>query len=260
MKRTMLLSFFVLFLAFNGYAEVKKDSVRVLLIGNSYTYFNDLPKTIQKIAATQGVNIAYTQFTPGGAYLAGHVKNEKIIQAIKQGGWDYVIIQEQSAAPAMPTKTVIENTYPAAYTLDSLILAHSKQAKVLFYMTWGHKYGCQEEVADYPLISTYGGMQERLKTTYLEMAYQNKAWCAPVGMAWQRVRNERPDYQLYEADCSHPSSLGSYLAANVIFSTIYRQPYQTQETMGIPSEQAEYIQQVAQQTVLNNLRLLNIKE
>ena len=36
-------------------------------------------------------------------------------------------------------------------------------------------------------------MQERLITSYLEMAYDNDAWCAPVGMAWRRVRAERPD-------------------------------------------------------------------
>ena len=62
-------------------------------------------------------------------------------------------------------------------------------------MTWAHKDGCLSPIADYPLIDTYTGMQERLKTSYLEMAYQNNAWCAPVGMVWQQVRRERPDYK-----------------------------------------------------------------
>ena len=53
--------------------------------------------------------------------------------------------------------------------------------------------------------------------------------------------------------------LGSYLAANVIFTTIYGKPYQTACTLDFPAEQAEYIQRVAQQTVLENLTLLNIK-
>ena len=60
-------------------------------------------------------------------------------------------------------------------------------------------------------------------------------------------------------DCFHPGPLGSYLAANVIFTTIYGKPYQTDCTLGFPAEQAEYIQRVAQQTVLENLTLLNIK-
>lgn len=262
MKKTLLfiLSVVGLILSASGNAQEKPDSVRVLFIGNSFTHVNDVPKTVQQIAASQGMNMAYTQFTPGGYYLAGHVKNDDLIRTIKQGGWDYVVIQEQSAAPAMPTEVVLRNTYPAARTLDSLVLAYNRNAKVIFYMTWGHKDGCQEEVSDYPLIYTYNGMQDRLKISYLEMAYRNNAWCAPVGMAWQRVRNERPDYVLYAPDRSHPSPLGSYLASNVIFTTIYRQPYQTKEIMDFSPEQAEYIQQVAQQTVLGNLKLLNMEK
>ena len=102
-------------------------------------------------------------------------------------------------------------------------------------------------------------MQERLKTTYLEMAHMNNSWCAPVGMAWKKIREEHPDYQIYEDDCTHPSILGSYLAANVIFTTIYQRQYQTSVKCGIADSQAEVIQQTAQQTVLENLRLLNIK-
>ena len=102
-------------------------------------------------------------------------------------------------------------------------------------------------------------MQERIKTTYLEMTYRNNATCAPVGMAWQRVREERPDYQLYNQDLSHPSSLGTYLAANVIYTTLFPAQYQSKYTAEFPAEQAEYIQQVAQKTVLENKTTLNIK-
>lgn len=262
MRRKLFFTLGILFVlvSFSSYGQLKQDSLCVLFIGNSYTHFNDMPETVRKIASTQGVKLSCTQFTPGGFFLSGHLKSKELIQSIKKGGWDYVIIQEQSAAPSMPTRTVLQNTYPPAHTLDSLIRAHNEQAKVIFYMTWGHKDGCQDEVDNYPLNATYEGMQERLKTSYLEMAYQNDAWCAPVGMAWKRVRAERPDYVLYMPDCSHPSALGSYLAANVIFCTIYQRPYQTQENPGCSQEQAEYIQQVAQQTVLTNLKLLNIEK
>ena len=91
------------------------------------------------------------------------------------------------------------------------------------------------------------------------MTYQNNARCAPVGMAWQRVRAERPDYQLYTSDLSHPSTLGTYLAANVIYTTIFLSPYQTTFTAGFASEKAEYIQQAAQKTVFENKMILNIK-
>ncbi|MDR2914098.1 MAG: SGNH/GDSL hydrolase family protein [Tannerella sp.] len=242
------------------FARKQGDSIQVMFIGNSYTYYHQMPEIIKEIAATQEMNITYTAFYPGGARLKGHLENQELIQAIKKGKWDYVVIQEQSSAPAMPGRHVAQHVYPAAQTLDSLIHTHNKTAKVIFYMTWGHKDGCQVPVENYPLINTYEGMQERLKISYLEMTYQNNAWCAPVGMAWKQVRRERPDYILYWPDRSHPSVLGSYLAANVIFATIYQKPYQTNITKEIPPEQAEYIQQVAQQTVFNNFELLNIKQ
>lgn len=159
----------------------------------------------------------------------------------------------------MPTRQVAREVYPAARTLDSLVHVASPDARVIFYMTWGHKNGNRFPIPEYPPANSYGTMQERLITSYLEMAYDNDAWCAPVGMAWRRVRAERPDYVLYAQDCFHPGPLGSYLAANVIFTTIYGKPYQTACTLDFPAEQAEYIQRVAQQTVLENLTLLNIK-
>jgi hypothetical protein len=97
-------------------------------------------------------------------------------------------------------------------------------------------------------------------TSYLEMAYDNNAWCAPVGMAWQKVRYERPNLQLYMADRSHPSKAGSYLAANVIYTTILQRGYQSQFNSSLDPELAEYLQQIAQRTVLDNLTLINIKK
>jgi hypothetical protein len=103
-------------------------------------------------------------------------------------------------------------------------------------------------------------MQERLKTSYLERAYDNDGWCAPVGMAWKKVRQERPNLQLYMADRCHPSLVGSYLAANVIYATIIQSGYQSEFNSKLDPELAEYLQQIAQRTVLDNLQLLNIKK
>ncbi len=240
--------------------QPKQDSLRLLFIGNSYTYYNDLPAMVYEIAKTQKRKLAVRSITKGGERLRGHLKNEKVRKALTEEHWDFVVLQEQSSDPARQSETVIANIYPAARELDSLIHVGSPEAKTIFYMTWGHKYGSTHKIENYPLAYTYEGMQERIKTTYLEMTYRNNATCAPVGMAWQRVREERPDYQLYNQDLSHPSPLGSYLAANVIYTTLFPQAYQTSYTAGFDAAQAEYIQQAAQKTVLENRAVINIKE
>ena len=249
----------LILLPLGGMAQTPQDSLRVLWVGNSYTYYNDMPSTVRQIAATQKVKLSCTRFLKGGERLSGHLKNQKLLDAIAAGGWDYVILQEQSSAPAMPTRQVAREVYPAARTLDSLVHVASPDARVIFYMTWGHKNGNRFPIPEYPPANSYGTMQERLITSYLEMAYDNGAWCAPVGMAWRAVRSERPDCILYRPDCYHPAVPGSYLAANVIFTTILQRPYQTAFTAELPAEQAEYLQRTAQRTVLDNLVLLNIR-
>lgn len=254
----ILLRLLLLLLPLAGAAQ-KQDSLRVLWIGNSFTYFNDMPAMVQRIASTQKMKLSCTRFLKGGERFSGHLKNPELLEALARGGWDYVVLQEQSTAPAMATEQVAREVYPAARTLDSLVHAASPDARVIFYMTWGHKYGNRKPVAEYPLSNQYEGMQERLKTSYLEMTYANDAWCAPVGMAWRRVRHERPDCILYRPDCYHPGVAGSYLAANVIFTTLFRKPYQTDFTAELSAQLAEYLQQTAQRTVLDNLVLLNIR-
>lgn len=248
----------ILLLPLGGIAQTQ-DSLRVLWVGNSFTFYNDLPSMVREIASTQKVKLSCTRFLKGGERFSGHLKNQNLLEALSRGGWDYVILQEQSSDPAMQTREVVRTVYPAARKLDSLVHAGSPDARVIFYMTWGHKYGNRKPVAEYPLSNEYEGMQERLKTSYLEMAYDNDAWCAPVGMAWRQVRHERPDCILYKPDCYHPGVAGSYLSANVIFTTIFQKPYQTSFTAGLAAEQAEYLQQTAQRTVLDNLLLLNIR-
>ena len=190
MTKIVLKFLLLLFVPFFAQAR-DTDSLRVLWVGNSFSYCNDLPGMVQKIASTQKVKLSCTRFLKGGERFSGHLKNKKLLQAIADGGWDYVVLQEQSTAPAM--------------------------------------------------------------------AYDNGAWCAPVGMAWRAVRSERPDCILYRPDCYHPAVPGSYLAANVIFTTILQRPYQTAFTAELPAEQAEYLQRTAQRTVLDNLVLLNIR-
>lgn len=263
MKRTVLFLIFALFASAISVNAKKKgapqDSIRILFVGNSFTYYNNMPAMFDSIARTQKKPVSITRVVKGGERFSGHLKNPRLIELLKKGGWNFVVLQEQSTDPAMPTKEVAAGTYKNAHTLDSLAKAGSPDVKVIFYMTWGHKYGSRIKKEGYPLIDTYEGMQKRLATSYLEMAYDNNSICAPVGLAWEQIRKNHPEYVLYRPDAYHPSALGSYLIANVLYSTIFPKPYQTAYTAGFSPEMAEIIQQTAQQTVLNNKTLINMK-
>lgn len=239
----------------------KSDSTQILFVGNSFTFFNDMPRMLSKLAAKTktGMKLAPSRVLKGGETLKSHCDNEFLKKILADGGFDYVVIQDASYTPSYSTRDVLENVYPYAHKIDSLAKAGSPAVKTIYYMTWGHQDGIIHHQTDYPLDDTYQLMQDRLKTSYLEMAYENGGICAPVGMAWERVLNERPDIVLYRAkDRYHPAKAGSYLAACTILSTILGGPFQSSYYAGLPKEEALYLQKVAGETVANNRALLGI--
>lgn len=232
---------------------------RILMIGNSFTYYNDMPSMLDSLAKSQGRTLDISVVAPGGQTLAGHLKDTNLLKLLAGGRWDYVILQEQSVAPALSTHQVAQMVYPAAHALDSLIHAGSPAAKVIFYMTWGHKNGFAEPIPEYPSVNNYHGMLARLVSSYLEMTYDNNATCAPVGLAFDRLRRQAPNLDPYDpSDAYHPSPIGSYLAANVILATLFPGTQSPDYTAGLDPDTATLLRQIARHTVTDNAPMLNL--
>lgn len=79
------------------------------------------------------------------------------------------------------------------------------------------------ELRQLPFMCTYDGMQQGLRTNYIALAEWNDSYTAPVGAAWKAVRDAHPTISLYDADGSHPSPAGTYLAACVFYCTLYQE-------------------------------------
>lgn len=195
------------------------DSVRILWIGNSYTFYNDVPQMVEDMAKLNGVPVSTTRVLKGGESFKGHLTNPELHKQLEKGGWDYVVMQEFSSTPAYSTKFVADNILPYAAKIDSLAKKYSPNVETLYYMTWGHKNGNTRQT-DYPLDDTYEQMQDRIITTYTDMAYENHGKIAPVGVAWKNIRKNHPEIELYVEDNFHPSLAGSFLAANTIFAAM----------------------------------------
>tara|TARA_Y100000782_G_scaffold115483_1_gene159033 strand:+ start:4102 stop:5373 length:1272 start_codon:yes stop_codon:yes gene_type:complete len=233
---------------------------KVLFIGNSYTYVNDLPQLIQEIGYSLGDSIVFDQNTPGGAQLVQHASNATTLTKIKAQDWDFVVLQEQSQKPAFSPAQVQSDVYPYAKVLNDSIKANYNCSETVFYMTWGRKNGDASNCAAYPPVCTYNGMQQRLRESYLEMADSNKATVAPVGVAWKNVRDSFPTIELYQVDESHPSLNGSYLAACVFYCTIFQKSCigSTYMPAGIGTADAFTLQTIATNTVLDSMDLWRI--
>lgn len=239
------------------------DSLHILWVGNSYTYVNDLPTLVTQIAAEQGIKLSPSRVLKGGQRLRGQLKTPKLYEELKKGNWDYVVLQEQSTLPAQHTRQTLEETYTAAHELDSLVHAYAPKAKTIFYMSWGHKFknehdGKEKDPA-YPLDSQYDIMQMRVIVSYLEMTYDNKALCAPVGLAWKDIMEHHPEINLYKKDNYHPSLEGTFLAAHCFISTIMQRPYNSNLTFGLPEDQARILQEAARKATFAYSKFLGWK-
>ena len=250
MKRLSLL---VLLVSIQFFANAK--TFKVLFVGNSYIYVNDLPKTIADIALSKGDTLVYTTQAIGGSTANSLWNTPAVISSISQGGWDYVVLQCQSQEPAFPPSQVASDTYPYVKKLDSLVQAKNTCAETIFYMTWGRKNGDAANGAGYPPIATFDGMNARLRESYLMFAQDFTTSVSPVGVAWKMVRTQFPLIELYQADESHPSIYGTYLAACVFYSSVFHKTSLGASfiTAGISTTDATNLQTIGSNTVLDSL-------
>jgi hypothetical protein len=176
--------------------------LRILWIGNSYTYVNDLPRTLTLLSLAAGENRvpAITTVLRGGQFLRGHMAR-KDMAALMAKGWDYVVLQDQSLAPIQQPDTVLH------YGTQLGTMAKQAGAKVLLYVTWPRR--------DTP--QTAG----TILSVYTRLAQSLGATLVPVGPAWMAMRDEAPATDLYIEDGSHPSPIGTYIAASVFYGVLY---------------------------------------
>ncbi len=235
----LLMKFLVLF-CFLGVGSVlfsanAQDRTRILFIGNSYT--GQIRGVIQKLilASPQGGSTELEFITPGGKTLEYHLQNESTIRRIKEGDWDFVVLQDQSQTPAIFPKKFES----AAEGLDAVIDASG--AQTVFYQTWGRRDGDKMNPNMFP---DYKSMQKALSENYSRVAKRCDATLSPVGDAWAKVRKADPDLgrALYKGDGSHPSEKGAYLAACVFYATIFQQsPASVDFRGGLDSAEVESI-------------------
>lgn len=248
----------ILFLLLNIHSTLFATTRRVLFLGNSYIYTNNLPLLVQQIATSMGDTLIYDENTIGGYTLQAHSTDVTSINKINAQAWDVVILQEQSQRPAFDPSQVATDTYPYAKKLDSMIRNHRPCTETMFFMTWGYKNGDAGNCAAYPPICTYLGMQQRLRESYLQMAQDNNAIVSPVGAAWKQVRDSFPSIDLYSPDESHPSISGTYLAACVFYASIFhKNPIGTSITGGVAATNATNLKRIAGKIVLDSFSKWN---
>jgi hypothetical protein len=256
MKKSL---FFLVLLFFVSY-QILAQQTKVLFIGNSYTDVNSLPTLFYNIATSTGDDVFVSSNTPGGSTFQQHCTNQSATM-IQQGGWDYVVLQEQSQLPAFPIAQVQANCFPYAAQLNQMVETYNPCAETVFYMTWGRKYGDQQNAQYFPPIGTYEGMDSLLFERYMQMTQDNNAIVSPVGRVWRYLRTNHPSIELYTSDNSHPSLEGSYAAACAMYATILRKdPTLITNYCSVDQNTAQIIQNAVKTIIYDNQAMWYIGE
>lgn len=170
--------------------------MKVLFLGNSHTFFNDMPELFARFAEkTTGEKPEVVMLAYPGRDLDWHRKEYFAMRFnLMHGGYDYCVIQ-QAAHPYPPIESTL-NT--GAEIID---LCHRCGVKPVVYMTWAEK--------------RFPENQQKMIDTCEKLAAENNTLLAPIGRVWQRVVQSRPDIELYHTDGEHASPYGDFLIAAV---------------------------------------------
>lgn len=187
------------------------ETKRVLIIGNSYTFYNRLPDSLEALSRNTAYPLEVDSYTAGAMSLHGFLtmpQHIKARQLVESGKYDWVILQDQSQTPAYKP----EETLSAVQQWAGIARQHD--TRVMLFLTWAH--ASRQGNRYKPMLD----MQERTSTTYCKAALASKARLAPVGEAWATWYRQHPDTPLHGKDCSHPNAMGTYLAACVLHAAI----------------------------------------
>jgi hypothetical protein len=200
----------------------------ILFIGNSYT---DINGGLDALLAGLAPSASTKRLALGGYTLQGHWAAAKAIEEIRKGGWSCVVLQEQSQTPVLAPQ--LFDTYVRGFAEEN----RRSGATTVLLMTW-----------ERPDSVGSGVTTANLAAACTQIGAEVGARVAPAGLAFAAAQRERPDIVLCSPD-GHPTPEGSYLAACVLYGTIYRRSPVGTPPGPIAADTAAFLQRVAAETL-----------
>ncbi len=174
------------------------ETLRVLFVGNSLTYVNDLPLMVMALARGGEIEIEAGMIAAPNAGLEDHWNDGRVRREIASKRWDVVVMQQGPSSLASSRVNLVEFAKKLA---DD---AREAGARPVLYTVW-------------PDSSRRAYLDDVIES-YRVAAVACGCELLPAGLAWREAWKESGRLSLYGADGFHPSTEGSYLAALVIWA------------------------------------------
>jgi len=237
-RRRMGLLFFqrTLFCLVLTFATLSARADDILFFGNSFTFAamaptvmknGGVPKLLEAIAAAKGKQITTETVIAGGKDWGFHLAQPKTETALNSKLWNWVVLQDLSTQPTSAGH--IDQFMKNGETFSDRIAVHSPKAGIILYETWARPAGAYYQKP--PGNAITGGpeqMMTELRTSYAKLKDDLTAKnpnrpvvVAPVGTAFALSKATYPEIVLDASDAHHATAEGYYLAALVIYDTLY---------------------------------------
>ena len=206
---------------------------RVLFIGNSLTFWNDgLWVHLERIAGRAAPPVAVTtgRSVFPGAFFKSLWERREPREAIRSRGYDVVVLQED-----LPETRVEDFREHARRFVGEVRQAG---ARPVLLMAWA-----------YPRLGWI--TMAEIAAAHRAAAAELKVDVAPVGLAWDRARQQRASLNLYAPDREHPSVAGTYLTTAVVYATVFGKDPTALDYVpgGMSADDAALLRRVAWETV-----------
>ena len=254
---------FIIFAFILALSSKAQDTIKVLFIGNSYTYVENMPDLFRHIADSAGYKVKTQMFAPGGVSVGdisqgtqAHMNNPLVYENIRSDKWDYVVLQDNQGRFVLdygqfPSSSLVIQGH---LQIRDSVLKNNPCAKMIWFAGWGVKNG-------YPPYGNTGiEMINRIAANYQFLNDTAHQIIAPIGGAWKKIILTNPSFDLFSSDEMHPSLEGAFLTANVIYSTIFRDnPKYSSANGGLPPATVNLLKQAGWQTVIDSLQNSNLQ-
>ena len=192
----------------------KAQPETILFIGNSYLYYGDslhnhFRRMVEEYFTGYDAS-SVKSATIGGSRLKHHnverLIKPKAISSIEK--FDLVILQGGSGE----TLTKSSRKEFSYFVKKHVQTIRENNSQAALYMT--HAYVK-------PHKDFMDNQIKIIEETYTKVGNDNQVLVIPVGLAFDLAYQEQPSIKLHRPDATHPSLLGTYLAACTVFSSIY---------------------------------------
>ncbi len=174
---------------------------RILFVGNSLTYTNNLPEIVKELGKANGMEIKVEMLAVPNYGLEDHWNGRKLQKLIRSGNFDFVVVQ-QGPSSQMEGRTML-----LEYGKKIKSLCKKSEVQLAFFMVW-------------PARMNYGTFDGVIRN-YTDAANETGSLLCPVGRTWKAYFDATNDFSYYGPDGFHPSRKGSEAAAKVIYETLF---------------------------------------